>query len=69
MTFSMGPDPQIMQLKKQLTRSDERLRVIDKELQRVSQMVTELLALRNLKPPPRISHRAFLDEDDDYVGM
>ena len=63
MTFGTGPDLQIMQLKKQLARSDERLRAIDKELQRVSQMVTELLALRNLKPPPRVQRCVYLDED------
>lgn len=63
MTFSAGPDPQIVQLKKQLSRSDERLRAIDKELQRVSQMVTELLAYRNLKIPPRVKRCVYLDEE------
>ena len=63
MTFGTGPDPQIMQLKKQLARSDERLRAVDKELQRVSQMVTELLAYRNLTIPPRVKRTVYLDEE------
>lgn len=63
MTFGAGPDPQIMQLKKQLSRSDERLRAIDKELQRVSQMVTELLTYRNLTIPPRVNRPVYMDED------
>ncbi len=64
MTFASTSDLQIVQLRKELARSDERLRAMDREMQRVAGMVEKLYELRYHQAPPRVIRSARLDEDE-----
>lgn len=64
MTFATSSDLQVIQLRKELSRSDERLKVMDKELQRLAGMVEKLYELRYHKAPPPVRRSAGLDEEE-----
>lgn len=63
MTFATSFDLQVIQLRKELARSDARLKVIDKEVQRMAGMVEKLYELRYHKSPPPVRRSAGLDEE------
>ena len=64
MTFASSSDLQVIQLRKELARSDERLKVMDKELQRVAGMVEKLYCLRYHRAPPPVRRSVGLDEEE-----
>ena len=66
MTFATSSDLQVIQLRKEVARSDERLKVIDKEVQRIAGMVEKLYCLRYHKPPPPVRRSAGLG-DEEYL--
>ena len=61
-------DSQVSQLRQELAKSDERLRVIDKELQRVAKMVEKIYELHYHKAPPQIKRSVSLDAGDFFVN-
>ena len=71
MTFIFGEadlkapatEGQVSQLRKDLAKSDERLKAMDKELQRVAEMLEKLYCLRYHEPPPRVRRSIRLDEE------
>jgi len=63
MTFASSSDLQVLQLRRELARSDERLKAMDKELQRVAGMIEKLYCLRYHEPPPRVRRSLSIDED------
>ncbi len=71
MTFIFGEadlkapatEDQVSQLRKDLAKSDERLKAMDKELQRVAEMVAALYELRYHKAPPPVRRSIRLDEE------
>lgn len=73
MTFEIDPSylqapaqqGDVQRLRNELARSDERLRAMDRELQRVTVMVEKLYCLRYHEPPPRVKRSIRLDEDGD----
>lgn len=64
MTFASSSDLQVIQLRKELARSDERLKVVDKELQRVAGMVERLYLLSYHRVPPPVRRSIGLDEEE-----
>lgn len=63
MTFATSSDLQVIQLRRELARSDERLKVIDREVQRIAVMVDKLYELRYHQAPAPVKRPAWLDED------
>lgn len=68
MTFASISDSQISQLREELAKSDERIKIIDKELQRVAKMVEKLYELRYHKAPPPIKRSVSLDAAEFFVN-
>ena len=64
MTFATSSDLQVVQLRRELARSDERLKVMDKEIQRLVGMVEKLYELRYHRAPPPVRRSAGLAEED-----
>lgn len=52
----------VERLRRDLVRSDERLRAMDRELQRVAFMLEKLYRLRYHEAPPRVMRSIQLDE-------
>lgn len=71
MTFGYGysaapaKEGQVANLTHELAKSDERLRAMDKQLQRVAGMVEKLYELRYHRPPPPVKRSVRLDEEDE----
>ena len=63
LTFASSSDLQVLQLRRELARSDERIRAIDREMQRVAGMIEKLYCLRYREPPPRVKRSLSIDED------